>query len=480
MHRVRWVSVVIVLALVAVACGRDNGTTTSGSTTTAGGQGPASTAAPSTGLAAGDFGDLQKVCGPKPAGAQLKATDTGVKADSIQVSTFSDPGFSGRPGLNQELFDSATAFVNWCNEKGGINGRAIDLKLRDAKLSEFQQRVIEACDQGDFMMVGGGNVFDNTGQKDRLACGLPDVAGYAVSAEAGGADLLVQPVPNPASSLPIGDLIWLAEKYPASKNAFGVLTGNLPTLVTQAKRFEEALKSVGWNEVYSEQFNVTTGEPTWRPFAEKMKARGVKGLVFVGEPVEFASLMKALQEIGYKPDWVSGDANEYDDLLVKEGGTAADGAEIRSVFYPFLDRAQAKKYPATQQYLDLIAKYKPGGKVAYLGVQGFSAWLLFAVSARDCGADLTRDCVFAKTRSYRTWTGGGLHAPADTKGKQPTCFALYGVHNGRFVLEPIKPNRGIFKCETKNVVTLHGDYGTGVKCPNPAFATDPKPSNCAK
>jgi hypothetical protein len=26
---------------------------------------------------------------------------------------------------------------------------------------------------------------------------------------------------------------------------------------------------------------------------------------------------------------------------------------------------------------------------------------------------------------------------------------------------------------------LHGDYGTGAKCPNPAYADDPKPSTCA-
>ena len=127
------------------------------------------------GLDEGAFGDLGVLCQEAPEGETLAAgTDPGVTADSIQVSTFSDPGFPGRLGLNQEMFDTAEAFTNWCNEHGGINGRQIVLKLRDAKLTEFQQRVIEACDEGDFMSVGGGAVFDDTGQTDRLACGAPD------------------------------------------------------------------------------------------------------------------------------------------------------------------------------------------------------------------------------------------------------------------------------------------------------------------
>ena len=31
--------------------------------------------------------------------------------DSIQVGTISDPGFTGRPGLNQELFDASEVFA---------------------------------------------------------------------------------------------------------------------------------------------------------------------------------------------------------------------------------------------------------------------------------------------------------------------------------------------------------------------------------
>ncbi|MFN8037422.1 MAG: ABC transporter substrate-binding protein [Acidimicrobiia bacterium] len=468
-------SIVVLTAVVAAGCGRSG--SKSAPNTTAGG-GTSTTAAAESGLAAGNFGSLKKVCGPKPAGMTLKATGTGVTADSIQVSTSADPGFSGRPGLNQELFDTATAFTNWCNSLGGINGRKIDLKLRDAKLTEFQQRMIEACNEGDFMLVGAGNVLDDTGQKDRLKCGLPGIVGYFVSANAEASDLGIEPIPNPSTAQPVGDLNYLFKKFPDSKKAVGVLTGNLATTELQSKKNEEAFKALGANLVYSGVYNAV-GEPTWRPFAEAIKSKGVKGLSYVGEPANLPKLMQALADIGYRLDWVRSDANLYDPLVLTAGG-ATDGLYVRGAIHPFLDPALAKKNPATQDYLDLMDRYNKGGKTAYLGVQSLSAWLLFAQAVKECGADVTRDCVYAKALVPTDWTGGGLHAPANVKEKkQVDCFVLYQVKNGKFTMPDISPNNGIYNCGPDNLVPLKGDYGTGEKCPNPAYATDPKPSNCA-
>ena len=96
---------------------------------------------------------------------------------------------------------------------------------------------------------------------------------------------------------------------------------------------------------------------------------------------------------------------------------------IRSVFYPFED---AKKNPPPQQYLDAFEQYLPNGKAkAYLGLQAWSAWLLFAKAAKECGADLTRKCVYDNAKKVTDWTGGGLHADDRTRRRaSPSdCFA---------------------------------------------------------
>jgi hypothetical protein len=474
-RKLRWLAMFSVVALVATGCGRsdDNAATEEEGT---GNNTPSSAA---TSDAKGSFGDVEKVCGPAEGGENQGDSDTGVTADSVQVSTVSDPGFSGRPGLNQELFDSADAFTQWCNDQGGINGRKITLKKRDAKLTEFQQRVIEACQEGDFMMVGGGAVFDDTGQKERLGCGLPVVAGYVVSAPAADADLTYQPVPNPIDKLSIGDYVYLDEQFPDSTDKVAVLTGSIATTVAVAERNEEAIDGLGWKVVHRAQYNAA-GETTWRPFAEAIKNSGATGLVWVGEPVNLANLMKALSDIGYKLDFVRTDANHYDPLLIDEGGSAVEGAYVRSVFYPFLSDEEAKDNPATAQYREII-KENGNGKIAYLGVQGFSAWVLWAQAATACGADLTRDCVWEKIGQITDWTGGGLHAAQNVADSAPgDCFSLQQVQQGEFKLADIGPNEGIYKCDPENVVTLKRDYGKGATCPNPAFKQDPKPSNCGE
>jgi ABC-type branched-subunit amino acid transport system substrate-binding protein len=469
--------IVVTVALIGLtACSRGNDTATDGTQSTA--PSGSTTTAP-TGTS---FGDLHDVCGPAPAGTTLRATDTGVTASTIQLSAFSDVGFAGRPGLNQELFDSSTAFTKWCNAAGGINGRKIKLELRDAALTAFKQRVIDACAQHDFMMVGGGAAFDDQGQGERLACGLPNVAAYVVSPQAVGSDLTYEPVTNPGPhTMLVGDLRYLGRTYPDATKKIALFAGAIGVDELLARKIKEVITGMGWQVVYDQQYN-PDGESTWRPFVEGMRAAGVRGVIFVGEPVGFGQVISAAADAGYQPDFFRTDGNGYDSLLVSQAGRGLRHTYVPSVFYPFLDPATAAKNPATKQYRDLIQQYVGSkGKVTGLGVQSMSAWLLFATAARDCGADLTRDCVWANIGKQTAWTGGGLHAAQDVADHKPgDCEVTLSATPTGFSVVDTAANRGVYTCDARNVATLTGNHGAGVKCPNPAFRTDQKPSNCAK
>ena len=457
----RLFALLAVLGLVAAGCGGDRsedetGNVSEGETTTPEGGGD---------VAAGDFGDLTGVCGPNAGGGTVSddpAETQGVTEDSITIGTVSDPGFEGRPGLNIELHDAATAFAEWCNAAGGINGKQINVNLRDSAISEYQPVMQQAC-QEDFAIVGSGAVQDNFWPTTGAECGLIDIAGFSVTPEKAGTsgqDLIaarsVQPVPNPLDQYPVGAASVLTEEFPDSGANVGILYADLDTLITQAARVREAYESIGMNVVHEATYNVL-GEANWAPFAAALEEDGVTFLTFVGEGENLALFQQALTEIGYAPEITLQDANFYDNAYVDAAGPAAVGTYLRNAFWPF---EEADQNPATQQYIEHVEAVD--GKVALLGAQAWSAWLMFAQAARDCDLedDLTRTCVLDGAASISDWTGGGLHAPTNpSENEGPDCMIILQVQDGGFTR--YAPTDEDYACDPAYVAQLEGDYTVG-------------------
>ena len=174
-------------------------------------------------------------------------------------------------------------FSKWCNDAGGINGRKIVVNQRDAALFNVKARMTEACAH-DFMLVGGGVVFDQDGVTTRLSCLMPEIAGYAVSPQARGADLLIQPLPNATKTLPIGDYKYLGKKYPDGHE--GLRDPDRRRRHHQDRRPARPTKpcrALGWKKVYDDVYP-PPGVSDWTPYAQKLKDNGTKGLIWVGEP----------------------------------------------------------------------------------------------------------------------------------------------------------------------------------------------------
>jgi hypothetical protein len=442
------------LALVASACSRssDETETGGGATTTAAPSGDgASTSAPSSEsrLDAGGFGDLENVCQDGDASG---ATDVGVTDTQVQIGSFTDKGFSARPGLNEEMYDAAVAFAAWCNEHGGINGREVVVADRDAALTDYNARIVEACAE-DFAMVGGGAVLDDADNGGRVACGLPNIAGYVVSAGAREAELQVQPLPNPLATVMGGQYRRVAEQFPDLIDGYGTITSSFGSVLLVRDISVDAVTQLGYTEVYREEYN-SAGESNWRPFVEGMQAAGVEILEFIGEPTFFSQVLEAMEVVGYRPEIMLVNANFYDSLFQETAGDIAENTLIRIQFTPF---ELADQNPATADYLELMERYNPDGKVALLGMQSLSAHLLWAQAASACGSELTRTCLMENASSVTEWTGGGLHVAQDPSTNTPgDCFALLRPTADGFELdeELTAANEGIFNCDPENVMAV--------------------------
>ena len=461
----RLLVVIAVLALVAGACS-DRGGEDEGAV---GDEGSSDTTA--AGGGEGQFGNLESPCGEGGGGgggstettagrvAQAENDTLGITDDSIAVGTVSDPGFSARPGLNQEIFDAGEAFVAWCNEQGGINGRELVLTQRDAAFTEYQARLEEAC-QEDFAIVGDGVVQDNLWLTAGRTCDLIDVAGFATTPEKAGVsgaetvqeNRVVQPVPNPSDQFPGGAIQLLAEENEEAMQHIGILYGDFGTTIVQKDRSVEAYEQLGGEIVHEQAYNVA-GEANWAPFAQALQEEGVEWLNFVGEGENLALLQQAMSEINYTPTVTLQDSNFYDPNYLEAAGDAAEGTYIRSAFVPF---EEASDNPATQQYIDEVESIE--GKVALLGAQSWSGWLLFAQSAKECddNGELTRTCVLETAGSVEDWEGGGLHAPTDPGLNSGTeCTMIMRVEGGEFTR--YAPDEG-FACDPDYILELEGDF----------------------
>ena len=351
-------------------------------------------------------------------------------------------------------------FTTWCNEAGGINGRKLVHKTRDSKFMEVRQRMIESCRE-DFFIVGGGSALDALGVKDRLECLLPAFPAQASQMQNTGSDLQIETVAGGASYSPYaGYYTWIIkEGYPGSAGAVGVISGDSPVTKVLEGQTKEMLAAAGAKISYSELYP-TQGVSDWTPYAQAIKSKGVKGLVFLGDFASLAKLEQVLTNIDYKLDWIDANSNSYGPAFLQLAGPAVAAqnnlADLGGVF-PLENAAQN---PATQQVLDLFKKYAPDKQVTLQVVRAFVAWTLFAKSAASCGDDLTRKCVYEAALKETAWSGGGLQAPIDLSqlDAPQKCFNVEKATPEGWKPADFKPDTGAYRCDAP-AHKFTADYG---------------------
>ncbi|UGQ13201.1 ABC transporter substrate-binding protein [Yinghuangia sp. ASG 101] len=431
------------VALLAVGCADRGGSNS---------ESASASQAPASALPA-DLGDLKGVCHK---GDATSSPAQGVTGDEIKVGVFSDVGFT----KNQEYLDAAKVFTSWCNDAGGVNGRKLVAEIRDTKMVEVRQRMTEACRE-DFALVGGSAALDGMGVKDRLSCLLPDFPAQLTNAENDGSDLqaAVQPGGVTYASY-AGFYSWLMqEAYPGSAGAVGIINGDSPVTKYLGAEAVEAVQGSGGTMAYNDLYPAS-GVSDWTPYAQSIKNKNVKGLIFYGQYSQLAKLEQSLTNIGYKLDWVDANNNAYGDDFIGIAGdnvlsTQNNVVDLGGV-YPL---ENAASNPATQQVLDMYAKYAPGAKVTLPAIRAISAWLLFTKSAAGCGDELTRKCVYEAALKETAWTGGGLQAPLDISNRDqaPACYNVEVATPDGWKPADFKPNSGAYRCGAP-AVKLTGEY----------------------
>jgi ABC-type branched-subunit amino acid transport system substrate-binding protein len=409
------------------------------------------------------FGTIASPCGP---GDAKGATDVGVTDTEIRIVTIADPANTAKPGLNQGVFDSMRAFEKWCNDQGGINGRKLVVEQRDAALFEYATQVKYACENA-FSLVGGIGALDDLGAQAQVDCGLPNVPAAAVSALQTGADFTFQPLPNPTNSYNAGPAKWDVRNYPDAVKKAAALRSKLSVTENQSNRLIEAYEQVGFDFTYIDAAAI--GETNWAPLVLSMKNQRVSFMTLTSSFEEIIPLQNEMALQGFDPELTELETNFYNAKYPEQAGAVADGTNVRLTAFPF---EEADRNPATKAYLDALEAAVPGSQPELLGVQAFSAGLLWASAVKQLGSNVTRTGLVDQLSNVHAWNGGGLHGTSDPGNNVPSpCFLIMKVEDGGFVRKypsqaadpDVYRSGNGFDCAPDNIVKLTADYGTGAK-----------------
>src|SRR5580692_9385132 len=394
------------------------------------------------------FGTLPSPCGK---GHDTGATDKGVTNSTINLAYGDDRGFSGLPGLDQEMGDAVKDMISWCDAQGGIGGRKIVGDYYDAAVLNVGSVMTQACAK-DFMLVGEGFALDGSAEQTRLGCNLASVPGFTVSPVVANAYEMYQASPNPANASPVS-IAYQGEKLFGSKTQHvGQYNSTLSTQESSMAKAVQAYTKAGWKFVNC-PFQVNyNGEANYTPFVQKLQTCGAR-IVFndaTPGPTLYGAL-EAENQIGYNPIWLL-DAAEYTEAFAQwNTGGLGNNVYVRIGFEPL---EAAKVVPAVAQYLSVVKK--SGGLTSALGEQATSSFLLWATEAKACGSTLTRQCMINHLSKVTTWTGGGLNASGNPSKNQPAPCGLLMKLDGTKWVQAYPKKLGTFDCSPKYVIANSG------------------------
>ena len=167
-------------------------------------------------------GTLDNPCSAEKAEGAAPADTPGVSDTEIRIGVISDRKNDLVPVPTIGVEEATEAFVAFCNDSGGINGRKLVLKKYDSQILRTEEVTKQACADNLFALVGDGGVQDQTGITTRVDCGLPEVAAYSATSERSISDLFFQGVPGTQpDKFNVGPCKYMAKRFPQAVKKAG-------------------------------------------------------------------------------------------------------------------------------------------------------------------------------------------------------------------------------------------------------------------
>lgn len=344
--------------------------------------------------------------------------EEGVTATTIKLGTWQ--ALSGPAVAYAIVGRTIEAYFKQVNEQGGINGRRIELLMRDDAYTPA--RTVAVVKE----LVENEKVFAFTG-------GLGTPTGLAVMDYLNG-----KGIPHVAPAT--GSSRWAT---PPKKYLFALMTNYAVESTLLAKHAIENLKKKkiavayqndpfgkegleGISEV-SKKAGVDLLAVSYETTDTDLSAQALKIRQFGADAVilwtipKFAALMtKELAKIGYKTTVISSAVNA-DPVLFKLAGPAWEGV-LCATWLPL----HTDPDPKVEAYRVLMKKYLPNDQIGGFSLAGYAFAEPMAEGIKRAGKDLTRGSLVKALETFKNWNGGLSHnvtwGPNQRQGQNAVRF----------------------------------------------------------
>lgn len=472
MRRVRAFVFLVVLGMVAVACGTtvsdeeaatelaaDAGGSTSGGSggsggvaagsgsaslddgTSSGGAdlgagagdtgGSADTGTATDGATAGDTGAGSTDAGadpaaPGPVKSAGGATDVGVTASEMRlgwVGTLTGPV----PGIFRGALVGTQAWINYQNSQGGLMGRQLRLVPADDALDSGKNRAahLQLKDKV-FSFVGSFSITDDGGAPVITECKCPDVSGNLSLAMHNSASHYG---PQPAApGWRSGPPRYYAKKFPKEvieKMAF--FYSQVPVSQAIALQQRRTYEAAGFKVVYER--GVPPNDNNQTADVVQMQRAGVRTIIFQGDLDTFSRLLTAMAQQNFTVDLLNLGNSIYDANTFK----VVKPDQIKNLFvdqvYGMFLGEDGDRIPEIKLFNEWMKKTDPNQPVNLFAMYGWLSGRLFGDAMNKMakeGKNPVRADLLNTLKTWGTWDGYGMVAPVKVGTKTPSdCFFVF-------------------------------------------------------
>lgn len=414
------------------------------------------------------------------AGVALKATETGVSADTITVVVMADVGSELAPGLFQGSIDGTKAWAKAVNAAGGLGCRQVQVEQWDSKLSptESTNGFLEACSKAlalvgsTSLFIGDVSIINTCPDAAGVATGIPDIAERAVDAQHQCSPNLFTvagiggscPYPGTGTrnyQVQIGPYNQYKKIAGTDLHGITLIPADLPSTIQSSMPGIRGLNAIGY--VSDGEFGVS-GRSEQAVYAEYVAAIQAKksNIVFDGSndqamiKMRTEAVAQGLDQTGVI--WACSLAC-YTKAYLDD--PVSNGTYIWLPFLPFEERAQNTE---VDTFLKAIGNdFPPSWAVGAWNSGRALEVAINKIVATDGPNAITRAKVLATMRTITDFDSNKWVGTVDfSKKALSPCFVLMHVETGKYVR--VYPTaKATLDCSPNNLTTWTGDAAAEFK-----------------